>query len=91
MVELLLFMVAPGAVVGLVAGIMARHGLAAVVNRILAGAVGGGVLSFVAANTLDWSDGEPAQIYGIWALISAVGALLVLGLFRLVRGRPSTA
>jgi hypothetical protein len=49
------------------------------------------VLSFVAANTLDWSDGEPAQIYGIWALISAVGALLVLGLFRLVRGRPSTA
>lgn len=89
MVELLLFMVAPGAFVGLVGGIMARHGLAAVVNRILAGAVGGGVLSLVAANTLDWSDGEPAQIYGIWAVISAVGALLVLGLFRLVRGRSS--
>jgi hypothetical protein len=90
MLELLLFLVAPGAFVGLVAGIMARQGLAAVVNRTLAGAVGGGVLSLVAVNTLDWSDGEPAQIYGIWAIISAVGALLILVLHRLMR-RGSSA
>ena len=91
MLEILLVLVAPGALVGLVAGLVARQGLAAVLERILVGSIGGGLLAYFLVTQLDFSDGDARQTYMIWAIFSAVGALLVLGLYRLVRGRSRTA
>ena len=55
------------------------------------GSIDGGLHAYFLITQLDFSDGDPGQTYMIWAIFSAVGALLVLGLYRLVRGRSGTA
>ena len=78
----LLILVVPGLLAGLLVGLISRR---RVVEKIVLGAVGGAALTYLAINTLDFSDGDSFIIYQIWSIFSLVGGFLLIAIFSGVR------